>query len=410
VDAYDRAIAELYALASRGVEPGLDRVRAALLRAGSPDRKMRAVHVAGTNGKGSIAAMIATGLAPRHRVGLYTSPHLASLTERTQILGERVDRGDVARAWERVREACIGEGAPEITFFEAVTVLAFDLFASREVDIAVLEVGLGGRLDATNVIEAPLACAVSRIGMDHMRILGNDIATIAREKAGILKRGVPAVIAPQREEARRVIEEEAARLSAPLIEPRFDLLEDRARVHTPKGAFDLAPRLLGAHQYENAAVAATVLAMLEGDPKRGVEEVSWPGRLERIAADGSFLLDGAHNVDGCEALATYLAQHPRPRVLLFGVMMDKEWERMIDLLAPHASEIVCAAPPLARALDPNAIAARVGGQVARDVDDAIDLARRSARGREIVVAGSLYLLGEVRARLLGIPRDPPIAM
>lgn len=402
---YEEVLAELYALSARGIEPGLERMRAALARAGHPERELRVVHVAGTNGKGSVSAMVATGLAAAgHRVGLYTSPHLTTLTERVRVMGAPpIGRADVVDAWARLREAVIGDGAPKLTFFEALTVLALELFRGRALDVVALEVGLGGRLDATNVFERPLACAITRIGIDHTRFLGSDLASIAREKAGILRAGVPAVIGPQREEARLAIEREASRVGAPL---RW--VEGGARSE-PR------PRLQGEHQHENAAVALGVLEALSeqglsADGRAAVEEVEWPGRLERVEVNGPFLLDAAHNADGCEALAAHLASRPRRRVLIFGAMADKDWRAMLAILRPHVSAVVCAAPPLSRAERPEVIAAACGGHPAEHARHAIALARELAGDDEVVVAGSIYLMGEIRGLLLGLEADPPIAM
>ncbi|MCZ7679865.1 MAG: bifunctional folylpolyglutamate synthase/dihydrofolate synthase [Sandaracinaceae bacterium] len=404
---YEEVLAELYALSARGIEPGLERMRAALARAGHPERDVCVVHVAGTNGKGSVSAMVATGLAAAgHRVGLYTSPHLTTLTERVRVMGgPPIERADVADGWARLRGALIGEGAPRLTFFEALTVLALELFRGRGLDVVVLEVGLGGRLDATNVFERPLACAITRIGIDHTGFLGSDLASIAREKAGILRAGVPAVIGPQREEARLAIEREASRVGAPLrwAEP--------GRV----ARAGLSPRLPGAHQRENAAIALGVLEALSeqglsADPRAAVEEVEWPGRLERVEANGPFLLDAAHNADGCEALAAHLASRPRRRVLVFGAMADKDWRAMLAILRPHVDAVVCAAPPLSRAERPEVIAAACGGHPAEHARHAVALARELAGDDEVVVAGSIYLMGEIRGLLLGLEADPPIAM
>ena len=345
--------------------------------------------------------MVATGLAAAgQRVALYTSPHLASLTERMRVLGgDAITEDDVARTWASLREPLFGAGAPRVTFFEALTVLALALFREREVELAVLEVGLGGRLDATNVIERPLACAITRIGLDHQYLLGDDLASIAREKAGILRPGVPAVLAPQRPEAQAVLEEIASRIGAPIV-PLAQLGE-------------LRPRLRGAHQQENARIAATVLSALReqgvaSDARAAIEDVEWPGRLERV---GAFLLDAAHNEDGAATLAAFLASEPRRRrVLLFGAMADKDWRAMLALLRPHVDALVFAAPPLARAERPENLAAALGGEPAPSVERAIERARELAGDGEVIVAGSIYLMGEVRARLLGLPMDPPIAM
>lgn len=416
VDAYAEVLRELYALAGRGIEPGLDRMRAALAAVGHPERSLRVVHVAGTNGKGSVSAMVATGLAAAgQRVGLYTSPHLSSFTERMRVLGgTAIERADVVDGWRAVREPILR--VPGVTFFEVITALALWVFRERRVDVAVLEVGLGGALDATNVVDRPLACAITRVGLDHQRYLGPDLASIAAEKAGILKAGVSAVIGPQREEARAVIERVASAVGAPLVHVGRDVVvEDGLAVHGLGHRVEaLSPRLRGEHQRENVAVAVGVLFVLDAlgvrsDVRAAVETVEWPGRLERI---GPYLLDAAHNADGCEALAAHLRSTPQPRrVLVFGAMADKDWRAMIERLRPEVDAIVVTAPPLSRAERPDVLADAIGARAVADPGEALALARSLAgEGGEIVIAGSIYLMGELRARILGIPADPPIAM
>ncbi len=414
---YEQALRELYALALRGIEPGLDRMHAALAALGHPERDLAIVHVAGTNGKGSVAAMVAQGLSKGQRVGLYTSPHLCRLMERMRICGgPPIERGDVVEAWNAVRDLEVA-----LTFFEALTAMALVLFRSR-VDVAVLEVGLGGRLDATNVVEHPLTCAITRVAIDHQRLLGSDLASIAGEKAGILKSGAPAVVAPQRVEAMDVIVREAQRVGSPLSIVGRDVFVSAEngllRVYdTERSLADLRPCLAGAHQHENIAVAAGVLWKLEElglavDVRDAVESVIWPGRLERLEAGRtSFLLDAAHNPDGARTLAEFLVHEKRRRrVLLFGAMADKDWRAMLALLRPHIDELVCTAPPLPRAEDP-AILAAEGGHATASIEEAIQLAQQLAgKDGEVVVAGSIYSMGAVRGRLLGLECDPPIAL
>jgi dihydrofolate synthase/folylpolyglutamate synthase len=426
-DDYAEALRELYALAGRGIDPGLGRVRAALEAVGGPERGLRVVHVAGTNGKGSVSAMVATGLAAAgHRVGLYTSPHLSAFIERMRVLGgASIERRELVAAWKTLREPLAR--VPGITFFEAVTVLALWLFARREVDLAVLEVGLGGRLDATNVIARPRVCAITRIGLDHQRYLGSDLASIAREKAGILKPDVPVVVGAQDEEAGEAIARVAASVGSPLVrvgvELEVDGPDEGLTVRAPRATFGpLRPRLLGRHQRENVAVAVGVLAELEAqgisvDVRAAVEQVEWPGRLERIELvrgehAGRYLLDAAHNVDGAEALAAHLAAtRGARRVLLFGAMADKDWRAMLPVLRPHVDAMVFAAPELSRAEAPAVLAEALGGVPAEGLERALATARALAgEGGEVVIAGSIYLMGELRGRLLGLERDPPIAM
>lgn len=434
---YELSLAELYALAGRGIVPGLERVRAAFARLGHPERAIPCVHVAGTNGKGSVSRMIATGVDAR--VGLFTSPHLHTFTERIDIDGAPVTEDDVLEAWAAVRPVALDPDGPQLTFFECATAMALWLFARRGVELVVLEAGLGGRLDATNLVDAPELCVITRIGMDHERFLGDDLASIAGEKAGILKPGRPAVIAPQRPEALDVIEREAARIGAPLVRVGHEVLLDGGSpetivVRSFARQVELAPRLKGAHQRDNAATAVAALWALEErgfavDVKRAVETVRWPGRLERIervepvdGVDGepAFLLDAAHNPDGCEALARHLeeAAPERPRVLLFGAMADKDWPAMLAILAPAFDAIVFSAALLSRAERPETLAAEVARLglplnvvVGEDVYAAMVRARALAGPRGlVVVAGSLFLMAEVRARLLRVAVDPPIAM
>jgi dihydrofolate synthase/folylpolyglutamate synthase len=400
--AYERTLRELYALSSRGIEPGLARVHAALALAGHPERRFEVVHVAGTNGKGSVSNAIFHGLGGR--VGLFTSPHLHALTERFRVRGVApVGRADVADAWAALRPRLEAPGAPRLTFFETVTLLSFRIFAARGVEVVVLETGLGGRLDATNVIERPRCCAITRIGFDHQAFLGDDLPSIAREKAGILKPGVPCVLAPQRPEARAVVAARAAEVGAPLV-------------HADPERVSVAPSL-APHQRENAAVAAAALRLLEEgglavDVPRALA-APWPGRLETIRRRGhTFLLDAAHNPDGAAALARHLERLPGRRVLIFGAMADKDWPAMLASLRPAVDAVVFAASPLSRAERPAAFAARFDGTVAADLDDALAKAEALAPDPEdrIVAAGSIFLMAEIRARLLGLEADPPIAM
>ena len=401
------ALARLYALAPRGARHGLDAMREACAREGDPQDAVPAVHVAGTNGKGSVCAYVESiARASGMRVGLYTSPHLLRFAERIRIDGAPIDDALLARTLDRVLDA-----HPELTFFEVATLAAFLVFREAKLDLAVLEVGLGGRLDATNVIARPRVTAITTIGLDHTAILGDTLELIAREKAGILKPGVPAVIGAIEGDARRAIEERAKEVGAPLV-----------GVETIDTA-GVTPSLFGAHQRHNAAVAVGIarrLGVEEDAIRRGVARTEWPGRLEQIARDdGAWLLDGAHNEEGARALADALDARGSPhlrRALVFGAMADKPWRAMIDLLAPRCAHRVYVEPvasgggrPAARALemkahDPDA-------DVAADAADALRISREKVgRNGLVVVAGSLYLVGEARALLLDLPRDPQVGL
>ncbi|MBX3274802.1 MAG: bifunctional folylpolyglutamate synthase/dihydrofolate synthase [Sandaracinaceae bacterium] len=411
--AWRALLEELTRAVPRGIVPGLARVRAALAAIGEPAGAFDVVHVAGTNGKGSTCAMIAHGVTDR-RVGLYTSPHLHSLTERFRVDGAPLARERVREAWEAIRAPL---AALDLTFFEAVTVLAFELFRREGVALAVLETGLGGRLDATNVIARPLVTALTRIALDHQAWLGDDLASIAFEKAGILRAGVPCVVGLQAPAADAVITRVAQELGAPLVRARCEGPAEALVVCAgARSSPPLALGLAGAHQRENAAVAVGVLGVLS---ERGVGvdlaralEASWPGRLERLAGSPPVLVDGAHNPDGVAALGAHLdaAEPARPRVLVFGAMRDKEWPAMLGALRESTEHVVLTRAALARSEDPAQMAAP-GDHVAPTVPEAVALARALA-GPEglVVVAGSLFVVAEARAAVLGIEGDPPVAL
>ena len=393
----------LEGLAPQAMRFGLHRVERALEALGHPERACPALHVAGTNGKGSTCAMVSAALqAAGLRTGLYTSPHLTAFNERIRVDGRPIGDDALAEVVESLRRACPWHdaGGPDerLTYFEFATVLAFHHLARVGVAAAVIEVGLGGRLDATNVLH-PAVTAVARIGLDHTQLLGDTIEAVAREKAGIFKPGVVAVVsAAQPPGALETLRAEAARVGAP---------------------FEVAPAgwggplaLLGPHQQGNAGLAAAALRALrrsglpidEAAIARGLATASWPGRLERM---GRVLLDGAHHPDGAAALAAALAAlHPgRPLEIVFGVLADKDHRGMLAALAPAARRLHLVAPASARARP----AAEVAGEAAAlgveaDVHDglaeALDCALRADPSGPVVVAGSLYLVGEARALIL----------
>jgi dihydrofolate synthase/folylpolyglutamate synthase len=395
---YSRAIARLYALEPRGVRPGLRAIRSALRAIGDPQRRFVSVLIAGTNGKGSVAAMVERALrASGVRTGLYTSPHLHRFTERIRIDGREVAERDVVRALDRLAPVLFDAGRA-LTFFEATTALAMHLFARARVRTAVVEVGLGGRLDATTVVR-PRASAIVSIGIDHTDKLGSTLRAIAREKAGILRRGVPTVIGALPKEARRVIEREGRRTGAVVVRaPRAVAAEDVA--------------LGGDHQRRNAAVALETLRLLGIDPEIaaiGPRTVRWPGRLERVGRRPAVVLDVAHNAQGCRALRCALGAI-RP-VVVIGVLQGKQVGAMVRALAPMRPRFVWCRPPIARGSDPRAHAARFGGRVVDHPVDALHLARRIAGpSGTVVVCGSFFVVGSVRAALRRVRADPPIAL
>lgn len=426
--AYRDALTWLYSLTPRGMRLELERMGRALADAGNPERRGLIVHIAGTNGKGSVSAMVERGLrAAGYRTGLFTSPHLHSFRERIRIDGVPIDEDEATRWAEAVRAQLSLPGAPFLTFFEASMLMAVLAFRAHEVDVAILEVGLGGRFDATNAIETSAITVITSIALDHQQYLGDDRASIVREKLGIARPGTPLVtgVRPD-DEVFAVMETTLAALEAPLLaldrdiacEESGGVLDVRVGSRWVRG---LQPRLEGPHQRDNVAVAIAVLATLghglgvdDVAMRAAVADVTWPGRLERVPGSPRFVFDAAHNPHGAAALASALAAGDRPtgagrRVLLFGAMADKDWPAMLASLAPVMDDIVYVAPALARAATPETFAAVRTGHVASSLDEGLALARSLAGdGGEIVVCGSIFVLAEIRARVLGIAHEPPI--
>ncbi|MEY4579085.1 MAG: hypothetical protein RL701_3788 [Pseudomonadota bacterium] len=384
------------------------------------------IQVAGTNGKGSVSSMLASALtAAGYRTGLFTSPHLHRFTERIRIDGQPLSTREATRRIADHLRWVHTKGAPEISFFELNTIMAVEAFHERKCDVAVLEVGLGGRLDATTALPAALS-VITSISYDHTNVLGDSLQAIATEKAGIIRPGVPVIVGSRGAAVQRVIRARARELRAPLrlIERDFRALPERAG----RVAFEVRGEripsvklgLLGEHQHDNAAIAVAALSALTdiGLPvptaaiRRGLRDVRWPARLERVAGEPTLLFDAAHNPDGCRMLARYLAkEHKRPRVLIFGVMLDKDYATMLQLLAAHVEHVVYVQPDLPRARDPADLAALVPGEIARDAGDALRRAKRKAGSAGLVIcAGSIFAVAELRAKALHLPSDPLIRM
>jgi dihydrofolate synthase/folylpolyglutamate synthase len=427
---YSEAIGYLYGLSPRGVKVGLERMERALAQRGHPERRFRSIVVAGTNGKGSVSAMIASVLQQAgFKVGLYTSPHMHRLVERFRVNGRPLAERELAQRVGELVPWLERAGTPPLTFFEICTLLAFEAFRDHKVDFAVLEVGLGGRLDATNVV-TPEVSVITRIALDHADRLGATLAAIAREKAGIARARVPLVTAASEPSALRVIRARARRVGAPLqvigrdfavraAQQRADAYDVRIGGRELLG---LRVPLRGSYQADNLGCAVAALGCLqeagvsirEQALRSGLRRVRWPGRLELIAGAPSVLLDAAHNPDACLALAEHLRglrATYRRTVLLFGVLADKEHAEMLRILLPQVDAHLFATPPTPRALPARALASEWGGQAYDAPVRALARARRLAGRRGLVVAaGSIFLMAEVRARLLGLRSDPPIAM
>lgn len=393
----------LMATQSRGVQPGLERMERLLAALGNPERGLRCLHVAGTNGKGSVCAFAESMLrASGHRVGLYTSPHLVEFSERIRIDGVNASAAEIAIGIDCLRKVTAGWSESEQpTFFELVTALAFELFARAGCEVVVLETGLGGRLDATNL--APkVACAITPIGLDHTEWLGDTLGKIAREKAGILRPGVPAVIAPQEAEASEVLCSVAAGLGTPL-----EWINEPLPRTTLLG-------LAGSHQRHNAALAlglvrAAGFELSEEAVASGLASVAWPGRFQRLRG-GKLILDGAHNVHAARQLvATWREEFGGQRCrLIFGALADKNPEALLAELAPLAEEILLVPVASARGGDPKDLAAlsvslRVPIHLFESLGEAMAFAEScdATPQAPVLLAGSLFLVGEALALVSG---------
>jgi dihydrofolate synthase/folylpolyglutamate synthase len=414
---YPDSVQFLYSLGNeiKTAKLGLERIRAVLEALGHPQDRLRFVHVAGTNGKGSTCAMIESALrAAGRRTGLFTSPHLAEPTERIRINGDPISAERFAEAFDRVHAA----NAPDdhTTYFETVTAMALLVFAEEAAEMVVLEVGLGGRLDATNVV-SPELCVITPVDFDHETLLGKSLESIAGEKGGILKAGVPAVFARQRPEAARVLDGRAAELAIAVARTanwsvcdlELDARGSRFRLSGER-SLGIACPLAGEHQVENAVTAAVALACL-GVPdsaiEAGIARTRWPGRLERVSERPEMILDGAHNPAGARALAAYIDRfysHRRVR-LIYGAMRDKAIDEISGILFPRAQQVIVTAPQQARALAPEALR-DLGGhpdlRTAPTLRDALALVEDASPEDVVFVTGSLFLVAEARALLVPV--------
>ena len=405
---YADAVRFLYSLGNeiQTAKFGLDRITRLLKALGDPHRAGRFVHVAGTNGKGSTCAMIEAGLrAAGVRTGLYTSPHLIEPTERIQIAGRSVSETQFADAFTEVHETAermLAAGDLDLhpTYFETVTAMAFLLFERERVDIVVLEVGMGGRLDATNVV-LPALCVITPIDFDHEAFLGDKLAKIAAEKAGILKPAVPAIFAEQPHEAESILRAHAKESYTLARDWAInDLTVDARGSRFRMRGQEIVCPLAGEHQVENARTAAIALHQLGFSPA-GIAATFWPGRLEQIARQPEIILDGAHNLAGTRALVQYIQRFYAGRRiwLIYGVMRDKAVGEMASLLFPLAHRIIVTAPANSRAMPPENIPAP-GATLTHSVREALDLLREADASDAIFITGSLFVVGEARALLV----------
>ncbi|NVO00119.1 MAG: bifunctional folylpolyglutamate synthase/dihydrofolate synthase [Geobacteraceae bacterium] len=398
---YDELLTQIFARGRFGMKPGLERITELLARLGNPHHGLKAVQIAGTNGKGSTGAFLSAIMTEAgFKTAFFSSPHLSHFSERFRINDEEVCEELLHKASERVLAAA----SDDTTFFEIVTGIAFLLFSEANLDVAIMETGMGGRFDATNVAEAVLSL-ITPVSMDHTAWLGDRLELIAAEKAGIIKGGVPVIIAPQEPEALEVIRQAAYEKGAQLL--------------ICSGAVELDGlelTLRGRYQRGNAAMAITAAQLLERcglhvsneQIPSGLAKAWWPGRMELIGDAPRILLDGAHNPGGVASLVESLADFSYSRlILVVGMMADKDWRSVLAPLLPLTQRVIAVKPAIDRALEADELAAYCleqgpDGQAADSVSAGIDLARQEAlTGDLILVTGSLFTVGEARAYLIG---------
>ncbi|MBZ0157195.1 MAG: bifunctional folylpolyglutamate synthase/dihydrofolate synthase [Alphaproteobacteria bacterium] len=429
---YSEAIDYLFSLQKYGIKLGLERTEAILTLLGNPQRMFRCIHVAGTNGKGSVSAMIASILmAHGYTVGLFTSPHLISFTERIRVNNKQIAEAEVLHLTDEIRGILrqAQHGLPEPTFFEFVTAMAFLYFRRKGIQWAVVETGMGGRLDSTNTL-LPEVSVITRISYDHREFLGETLAAIAGEKAGIIKAGIPVVCTQQEKEAEEVLLSAAEEKGSPFFRYGRDFNGMLKTSGLAGISFDyrngedlitgLQTPLAGDHQLLNACLAVkTATLALQHPPdldalRNGLSSTRWPGRLDLVSSDPRIMIDGAHNPDAACALAEFLGKHLEQYaiILVMGIMADKDMEGIMRPLLPLAADVVLTAPRYGRAASPRTLAERAASigfpsKTAPTVGEALRVAKEiyssCVSSREasplILVTGSFYTIGEAMEAL-----------
>ena len=427
MDSYSETLNTIYNLRGGVIDLRLDRMNQALALFNHPEKQFPSFHIAGTNGKGSTAAMLHHILSQSgYRVALYTSPHLVAFTERIRVGAEEIAPNEVVALAQEIRDRTAAANVL-LTFFEFVTVMAFIHFARRKIDVAVVEVGLGGRLDATNLVR-PVVSLISTISKDHEAYLGSDLISIAREKGGIIKQGIPAVCGALPAEVAALLKDIADERNAPSYffgrdftfslknEDLFDYRGLKWRLS------DLDIALRGRHQKRNAALALAGLELAAHDfplnepaLREGLKTVRWPGRFEIVQDHPAIVLDGAHNGEGVRALIEELESFREQRKvrLLFASMEDKDWRLMLESLSEVVDEIVLTRVNMERCADPFHLASQLGGKIPHraigNAPSALEYILDRAESDDIIlIAGSLYLIGEIRPLVQEIAAGKPV--
>ncbi|KXG73641.1 bifunctional folylpolyglutamate synthase/dihydrofolate synthase [Thermotalea metallivorans] len=423
---YEEALDYIHGIYKFGSKLGLENILYLLNLMGNPHQGLKVIHVAGTNGKGSTCAYISSVLAAQgYKVGLYTSPYLEEFTERIRVNGVNIPKEELAEITAFVKEKVeemLSHGKNHPTEFEVVTAIGFEYFQRQAVDYLVLEVGLGGRGDSTNVIDHPMVSVITPIDFDHMDYLGDTLDKIAYEKAGIIKKNCPVVTYPQKPEALKVIEDVCGQLDAPLSIAPVDSVEvlrydDAGQCfHGPYGEEKLEKlriSMLGEHQIQNAVVALTALHVLEKVHHvpiskealyKGFQKANWPGRLEVMGRKPTVIIDGAHNVHGMKSLAKAIRTLYKDRriILAMGMLGDKDVEGMLQEILPLADQVIVTKPKNPRAMEPDKLLQRMAPYQKEaikkeDIGEAVEEAMKLASQEDVVIfCGSLYMIGDVR--------------
>ncbi|MCC0697331.1 bifunctional folylpolyglutamate synthase/dihydrofolate synthase [Clostridioides sp. ES-S-0048-02] len=424
---YEEALEYISQTNKFGIRLGLENIGKLLELLGNPQETLNIIHVAGTNGKGSVCSFISNILRESgYKVGLYTSPYLETFTERIRVNGENIPQEDVARIIGLIKEkieVMVSQGYAYPTEFEVVTAMAFYYYSEQKVDFVALEVGLGGRYDATNIITKSLVSVITSISLDHTGILGDTIEKIAYEKAGIIKENGIVLVYDQTDEAKDVIKSVCKEKNAKYIEVNFDDINIK-KSNINSQIYDcnimgetyknLEIMLIGEHQINNSILAMSVLKYLkdikkldnisEESIRKGLITTKWPGRIEKIKESPIFIIDGAHNEDGAKSLAKALDKHFKDKklTLLIGMLEDKDIDGVLDILMPKFSKVVTTTPNNPRAINSDILKEKILKYVSdvtskHEIEDAVNYTLEISNKDDIIIsAGSLYMIGTVR--------------